>query len=171
MDGEYKKRVSAGRKLHEKARQFRGRFLNTVACIERDIAIILTEYFCTGDEAKRELFFSKIAERQSLQKKKQILIEIVKNDYPRYWEENKQFLIDLQEIQEFRNKLAHSIVDVSKEALARPLEKGVGFVQWSKGEPITDQEFDGWEVRANMCASTLIDIKRLLPYKAKPISQ
>jgi len=62
-------------------------------------------------------------------KKKEILIEIVKADYPRYWEENKEFLNSLQRIQEFRNKLAHSVLDVSDDALERPLEEGVGFIQ------------------------------------------
>lgn len=170
MDEKYRKSVAAAKKLHEKARYLRGRFLNSVAVIERDIAVILTEYFCTEDEKKRALFFSKVTEKISLNKKKEILIDIVKNDYPRYWEENKQFLTDLQNIQEFRNKLAHSVIDVSEEALARPIEEGIGFVQWGKGKPITDRDFEEWEVRANMVSTTLLDIKRLLPYKEKPIT-
>lgn len=170
MDNTHKNKVRSAEKLHEKARYLRGRFLNSVAVIERDIAAILTEYFCTIDEEKREIFFNKVAEKLSLQKKKEILIEIVKADYPRYWEENKEFLNSLQQIQEFRNKLAHSVLDVSDEALARPLEEGVGFIQWQKGAPITDEEFQEWEVKANMLSSTLSDIKRLIPYKEKPVA-
>ena len=41
---------------------------------------------------------------QILQKKKEILIDIVKNDYPKYWEDNKEILTNLQTIQEFRNR-------------------------------------------------------------------
>lgn len=170
MDEKYRKSVVAAEKLHEKARYLRGRFLNSVAVIEHDVALILTECFCTEDEKKRALFFSKVAENISLNKKKEILIDIVKNDYPRYWEENKQFLTDLQNIQEFRNKLAHSVIDVSEEALARPIEEGIGFIQWGKGKPITDREFEEWEVRVNMVITTLLEIKRLLPYKEKPIT-
>jgi hypothetical protein len=73
MDEEYSKKVSAAQKLHEKARYLRGRFLNSVAVIERNIAVILTEYFCTTDENKRELFFLKVAEKMSLQKKNKFL--------------------------------------------------------------------------------------------------
>lgn len=62
------------------------------------------------------------------------------------------------------------MIDVSDEALARPIEEGVGFIQWGKDRPITDSEFEDWEVRANMVSSTLSDIKRLLPYKEKPIA-
>lgn len=161
-------KIQAAKKLHEKARYIRGRFLNSVAVIERDIAVILTEYFCTDDEGKRALFFAKVAENLSLQKKKEILIEIVKADYPRYWEKNKVFLDGLQQIQELRNKLAHSVLDVSDEALARPAEEGVGFIQWQKGAPITESEFQEWEVKANMLSSALSSIKHLLPYKEKP---
>ena len=168
MDEEF--RVAAAKKLHEKARYLRGRFLNSVAVIERDIAVILTEYFCTEDENKRELFFGKVAEELSLQKKKEILIDIVKNDYPGYWEENKEILTYLQNIQELRNKLAHSIIDVSDDALSRPIEEGVGFVQWRKGTPITDREFEDFEVKAHTVISTLSDIKRLLPFKENPIA-
>ena len=170
MDEKNKQNVAAAQKIHEKARYLRGSFLNSVAVIERDIAMILTEYFCTEDECKRDLFFNKVVGKFSLNKKKEILIDIVKNDYPRYWEEHKQFLIDLQRIQEFRNKLAHSVVDVSDEALLRPIEEGVGFVQWKKGEPITDKEFEQWEVKTNMISTVLIEVKRLLPFKEKPIA-
>ena len=156
---------AAVQKLHALAREFRGRFLNSVAVIEHDIAKLLTEYFCTSDAFKQEIFFERIACRLSLEEKRNILIEIVKNDYPRYWKENGDFLKDLQEIQTFRNKLAHSILDVSDESLARPLDKGVGFIQWKKGTPITEIEFDDWCVRANEILSTLSEIRRLLPYK------
>lgn len=169
MDEVYRKKMDAAQSLHERARYLRGGFLNSVAIIERDIAVILTEYFCTDDESKRDLFFRKVAEKLSLQKKKEILIEIVKSDYPKYWKDNKEFLNSLQQIQEVRNKLAHSVLDVSEEALKRPLEEGVGFVQWKKGSPMTDDEFQEWEVKANMLSSTLSDIKRLLPFKERPI--
>jgi len=170
MDETHKNKMNAAQRLHERACYLRGRFLNSVAVIEHEIAVILTEYFCTRDESKRELFFAKVAEKLSLQKKKEILIEIVKADYPRYWEGNKEFLNSLQLIQEFRNRLAHSVLDVSDEALERPLEEGVGFVQWRKGAPVTDEGFQEWEVKANMLSTTLLEIKRLLPFKEKPIA-
>lgn len=170
MEETYNNKRQAADKLHKKARYMRGRFLNSVAVIERDIATILTEYFCINNEVKRELFFFKVAEKLSLQKKKEILIEIVKADYPRYWEKNKEFLNNFQQLQEFRNKLAHSVLDISDEALMRPLEEGVGFIQWKKGAPVTDKEFQDWEVKANMIHSILNEIMLLLPFKEKPIT-
>lgn len=168
MDDDYVKKEAAAEKLHEKARHLRGRFLNHVAVIERDIAVILTEYFCAEDENKRSLFFEKVTRALQLTGKKEILIEIVKRDYPNYWNENGGLIKNLQTIQEFRNKLAHSVVDVSDEALARPIEAGVGFLEWKKGKPVTDEEFEDLEVKANMVKAKLDEIKRLLPFKEKP---
>jgi len=161
---------AAAQKLHALAREFRGRFLNHLAVIEHDIAKLLTEYFCTSDTFKQELFFERVACRLSLEQKRVLLVDLVKNDYPRYWEENSSFINDLKELQEFRNKLAHSILDVSDETLSRPLEEGISFVQWKKGAPITEREFDEWCARANMVSSTLTDIKRLLPFKERKIA-
>ena len=158
--------VAAGR-LHARAREYRGRFLNHIAVIERDIALLLTEYFCTSDLVKQELFFERVACKMSLEEKRTLLIEVVKREHPSYWNEHATFLKDLQELQAFRNKLAHSVLDVSDEALARPLEAGVGFLQWKNGTPIPESELNDWCVRANMVSSTLAGIKMLLPYRER----
>lgn len=84
--------------------------------------------------------------------------------YEGYWVENKAILRGLAEIQHFRNRLAHSVIDVSDEALSRPISDGVGFIQWKKGEPVTDGEFDEYIVRANMISSALTDIRELLRF-------
>ncbi|MBU2701707.1 hypothetical protein Ga0466249_002826 [Sporomusaceae bacterium BoRhaA] len=169
MDDNYNNSVRAAQEIHEKARYFRGRFLNSVAVIEREIALILTDYFCTSDQVKKELFFINIATAPflTLNNKKDILIKIVRKDYPRYWSENEKILRYLDNIMRFRNKLAHSVVDVSEDALKRPLENGVGFIEWDKGEPITDAQFQDWEIKVNAVSSCLSDIKHLLPFKEK----
>jgi len=128
----------------------------------------LTYYFCTDDPSKQAIFFDSIVSAMSLNAKRSVLVEIVKKDYPRYWDEHSQFLLDLKRLQEFRNRLAHSVVDVSDAALARHLDLGVGFVQWKEVEPITEKEFDDWVVRANMVLGTLDEIKMLLPFKERP---
>ena len=157
-------KIAASLKVHERARYIRGRFLNSVACIERKIALILTNYFCTSDEIKREIFFEEVVTAQffSLNSRKEVLVKIVKKDYPWYWDKNKEVLKNLDEIMSFRNKLAHSVVDVSDQALKRPLKQGIGFIEWRDGEPITDAEFQDWDVKANMVLSLLNDIERLV---------
>jgi hypothetical protein len=167
-----KSKIRACKQIHERARHIRGRFLNSVAVIEREIALILTDYFCTSDEDKRKLFFTDVINAHffSLNSKKDVLVKIVKNDYPRYWKKNMATLKALDEIMRFRNKLAHSIVDVTERALARPIEEGIGFIEWKDGEPVTEKDFNEWETNTNMVLSCLSDIKRLLPYKEKPVA-
>lgn len=164
---EEQKKIQAAKLIHEKARYYRGRFLNSVACIEHDIAHILTDYFCTFDLGKRKIFYDDIVTRGffTLNRKKDVLMKIVQLDYPRYWKKHKEVFSTFKKILEFRNQLSHSIVDVSDEALARPIEEGIGFTDWKDGKPITEEEFNDWEVKANMISSCLTDIKRLLPYK------
>jgi hypothetical protein len=162
-------KINKAKRIHEKARYFRGRFLNSVAVIERELAFILTDYFCTQDQEKRELFYKGIATEYffSLKEKKKLLIKIVKKDYPNYWDNHKEILNNFDDMIEFRNSLAHSIIDVSNEALERSLDIGIGFVDWKAGEPISEEKFQDWEVKANMIISCLGDIKRLLPFIEK----
>ena len=92
---------------------------------------------------------------------------IVRRDYPSYWDDHSAFLKDLKELQAFRNQLADSVLDVSDEMLARPLEDGLLLVQWKSGAPISGREFDEWCSRASMVSTTLAEIKMLLPFKER----
>lgn len=168
MDAETERREAVNR-IHERARYLRGRFLTFVAVIEREIAVLLTDYFCTPDPVKREVFFRHVVTSPSfsLRAKREVLFRILQKDYPQYWEENSAVLRRLDEIMAFRNRLAHSVVDVSDTALSRPIERGVGFVDWNRGEPITDEQFQEWEVAATMIGTCLVEIRRLLPFKER----
>lgn len=164
---DYEQKRAAADKLHAQARELRGRFLNLVAVIERNMALLITDYFCTIDPQKRELFFKQIATAAnfSLNAKKQVLFAIVKQDYPKYWEEHQKILTAMDRIQRFRNKLAHSVLDVSEEVLMRPIEEGVSFLDWEAGRPITSTEFDDYAVDASMVLTCLEEIRCLLPFK------
>lgn len=162
-------KVKAAQTIHEVARQYRGRFLNYVACIEHDLAHILADYFCPNSDARREVLYEEILTSGSfsLNHKKKVFLKIVKRDYPRYWDNNEQILSAFDQIQTFRNRLAHSKIDVSDIALMRPLNEGIGFTDWNDGKPITEQEFDDFCVKANMIGTCLIEIRRLLPFIEK----
>lgn len=136
-----------------------------MAVIERDMALMITEFFCQDDEYKQQIFFERIAEKLSFERKKEILFEVLKTGYADWWEKYKDLRSELSVVQEFRNKLAHSTIDVSEEALARPLEDGIGFIQWKKGEAITELVFDDLVVKANMASSALTEIKQLLSFR------
>jgi len=144
----------------------RGRFLNHVAVIDITIAALLAEYFCPIDLRKRQLLRDRVLSN-SIQRKKSVLLDIIKSDYPTYWSENKAHLEALTEVIEFRNCLAHSALDVSETALERDLSEGVGFLDWKNGSPVTDTEFNEFLVKVNMFSGCLADIERLLPFIQK----
>ncbi len=161
-------RRSAAEKIHERAPCLRGRFLNLVAVIERELALILTDHFYSSDAEKGALFrLGRNRPFFTLRAKREVLPKMVKNDYPEYWDQNREVLKNLEDIAAFRNKRAHSIVDVSDPALARPIQEDAGFVDWEGGNPITDADFEDWEVKANMVLSCPSDVKRLLPFQEK----
>ena len=160
----------ASRAIHVRAREMRGSFLNTVACIERKIATLLLDYFCRDCPQKRKLFFDGIVTAPffGLRAKKTMLTRILKQDYPRYWEREKDHFKAFDEVADFRNRLAHCTLDVSDDALTRPVADGVAFVDRDDCTPITDRDFNDFEVKANRIYSCVHDIERLLPYKEVP---
>ena len=117
----------AMRNIHARARDMRGGFLNRVAVIEHRMANILTDYFCRDCPDKQKLFFEHIATSGSfgLRAKKRILYRIIKQDYPRYWEREQEHLKEFDQVADFRNRLAHCVIDVSDEVISRPLDEGI----------------------------------------------
>lgn len=166
---------SAARVIHARAKEMRGSFLNQVACIERKMATILTAYFCRDCPQKRKLFFDGIVTASffGLRAKKSILVRIMKQDYPGYWdreEEAFKAFNAFDDVADFRNRLAHCTLDVSEVALKRPVDDGISFINRDDCSPITDRDFNDFEVKANMIYSCLHDIERLLPYKEVPLT-
>ena len=47
-----------------------------LAAIERRLALILTEYFCTADEGKRDIFLDYVVGKMSLEQKRAVLLQI-----------------------------------------------------------------------------------------------
>ncbi len=164
----YDEKVKAAQEIHEKAKQFRGHFINSVAVIEQEIALILTEYYSRTDvpeEYKKVLRDARKCKFQKLDKNTNALLKIIKNYYLNYWDRYCCILEDIDKIRVFRNKIAHSPVDISEDALNRPIQEGVGFIEWNKGKPLSEADFQDWNARTNMIVGTLRDIKRVLPFK------
>ncbi len=169
----YDEKYVAARAIHARAREMRGSFLNLVACIEKRMANLLTEYFCRDCPHKKKLFFDGIVTASffGLRAKRNILVRILKQDYPRYWDREQEHFKEFDDVANFRNRLAHCVLDVSEEALTRPIAEGVAFVDRDDCSPITERDFNNLEVKANMILGCLTDIERLLPYKEVPLAK
>jgi hypothetical protein len=126
-------KIRLAQRLHSYVRDWRGRVLNTVAVIERDIALLISSYFC--EEEKKYFFFSEVATSHffSFRSKINILKKILKKDYQFCLDQNPDFFREIERVIEFRNLIAHSPIDTSDEALERDPKEGVGFVSYSDG--------------------------------------
>ena len=152
-------KVKAVQSIHAHVRDWRGRLLNSAAVNERQIAQIITWYFC--DERRRDFFFSEIATSYffSLRAKIDILSKILKTDYEFFLDEQPDFLKDVNEMKYFRNLLAHATLDLSDKALSRDPRKGVGFLQFHDGKRevkvVTEEDFNNWNATCGMVSSFL----------------
>ena len=163
-------RYKAAKKIHALAREYRGSLLNSAACIEAELSDLIGEYFCPDPDRRARLDAHVIQTGMfTLDRKLQILKTIVREDYPRRWAEDAEIWQRFARVTKLRNGLAHSRVDTSAEALARPLTEGIGFEKYENGKPITAGRFNEFEVDACMILSYLREMHVLIPYKEHPL--
>ena len=53
----------------------------------------------------------------------------------------------------------------------RPIEEGVGFIQWQSGKPIADEKFYEFDALASVILGHLRAVKELLPFKEQQDEQ
>lgn len=100
------------------ATRIRAPFLEQAIVIDRLIADIISQHFCP-DEEKRTLFFSLITNGITLSFHASINVfeKLLKLCYPDLYE--KHLFKKLDTIRNFRNRIAHSMLDTSEEFLAK----------------------------------------------------
>lgn len=154
------------KRLHEKAMRIRGRFINTMTFLDRKISKILADYFCSNCEDKRNIFLNKIvgAEFFTLTKKINILKHILKSDYPDYYKKNKECFNFSKEVVDFRNTLAHSILEISSETLEK---QEVRFIGIDSITIVDELIFNDRELQARALFSRIEEMERLLPFKER----
>jgi hypothetical protein len=163
---DYKEKRRSAEKLHAYVREWRGDVLNHVAVIEKEIAAIISHYFC--EEERRSFFYSEVATAEffTYRNKVSILKRLLKKDYDFFWVGHSYLTKELGEIGEFRNILAHATIDVSDEALSRQPKDGVGFVSFSDGERVvrvfTEADFNDWGGRMGTVSGDIEDLIRIL---------
>ncbi len=157
-------------KYHEAAREIRGRYVNSVAVLETEMARFITGYFCV-DDYRRDLFFSEVATGQAmmLNAKIKLLTKILKRDYQGYLENHPDLLKQFDSVRDYRNQLAHATLDVSDEQLTKPEVDGIGFVYYKDGQRqvhfVSLADAEEKQVEINMLLGNLNELQSLLPYR------
>ena len=161
---DFKEKYELAARLHAYVRDWRGRVLNTVAVMEKEIAQIISHYFCA--EERRDFFFSEIARFLSYRNKVSILKQILQKDYVFFSREHPDLTKELEEIGAFRNILAHATLDVTDNALRRKPKDAVGFVSFEDGERVVkvfaEADFNDWNGRMGNVSSDIADLKAIL---------
>lgn len=168
MNATHHSRIAFAQLLHEHARQVRGRYLNSAAVLELEIARLITAYFCE-DSARRDFFFSEVATGQALMfaAKIKLLTKILKRDFKLYLEGHPQLLRQLDDARKYRNDLAHATLDVTDASLDKKEVDGVGLVFFRDGEQqvrfVSLAESEDRQAEINMLISAARELQILLP--------
>ena len=113
--------------------QIRGPFLEQAIFIERIIDGIVSNHFCL-DETRRNFFFSLIMPEIVFFKKINIIKQLLKLHYPdldiKYPKLNKE----LENIINFRNEIAHAMLDTSDEFMSKKYLDRIQFKSFKKGQ-------------------------------------
>jgi len=126
-------RQKQGMALLELAAKMRGPFLDMVIGVDRWIAFIISQHFCPEEE-KRKLFLSLITNGTTISFAASInvLEKLLKLCYPDLYDEH--LFKKLETLRRFRNTIAHSRLDVSKEFLAKGYTDRIRLVVYRDGK-------------------------------------
>lgn len=149
-------------KILTQAAIVRGNFINHVSLIEKQIEIFISRYFCKDLERSAEMIEILIGDRfVSFESKRAAFENILKRHYSDTYKESKEYFEHLTIIQTQRNKLAHLIPYLGKEANERFKKDGaIGFVKFvfDKTKPVW---FDKEEL--DILNKTVNSVKDWLP--------
>lgn len=111
----------------------RGRFLDQVIVIERLIDDIISRHFCPEDY-RFHLLFSLVATELTFHSRIKTLKTVLECCYPELLGKHPNLIKDIKKIKEFRNKIAHSMLDSSEDFLEKEYDDRIRLEFYRKGE-------------------------------------
>lgn len=161
-NSELAKRIDAQYSL---SAEIRAPFLEQAIAIDRLVADIISQHFCPNEE-KRNLFFSLITNGTTITFSASInmLKTLLKVCYPDLDDKHSELIRELEKIRDFRNRIAHSMLDTSDEYLEKGYTDRIRLVFHRDGEQ-KHQIITKDEIRKRLAACTkvvyaLIDIQK-----------
>jgi hypothetical protein len=121
-------------KVHALASRIRGDFMGQAIGIDLLIVDILTQYF-TPDKERRMLLQSEVFSTSSFSKNINVLKAVVKYSFALFNENNPNVLSELDELRNFRNKLAHALLDLSDGWMAQGHTDRIRLTSFKRGKP------------------------------------
>ncbi len=118
--------------LYDLSKEIRGSFLDQAIAIEMLITDIISRHFCP-EEARRSLFFSLVPPELTFSTKIRILETILELCYPDLLEKYPTLIKEIKKIKNFRNRVAHSMLDTTEEFLKKKYNDRIGLESYKKG--------------------------------------
>jgi hypothetical protein len=94
--------------------KYRGKVIDITIFLEMVLAQILSKYF-TQDEEKESVLNSFVFDRMQLSSKFNLLKKILKTNHIKIWEKYDTDIKEIGELIDFRNNLAHSMLDTTPD--------------------------------------------------------
>lgn len=112
-DYEYFQHFLSNMILHAEAAQYRGKVVEMSIILEMKLARILSIYF--GAKDKVGALNSMVFDRMDLRRKINLFKTILKTRHPEVWRKEKTVIREIDNLIDFRNNLAHSMLDSTLE--------------------------------------------------------
>ncbi|GAH13880.1 unnamed protein product, partial [marine sediment metagenome] len=119
--------------LYDVSKEIRGRFLDQAIPIEMLIDDIISWHFCPED-TRQSLFFSLVSPKLTFSNKIKILETILQIYYPDLVKKHQNLIKEINKIRDFRNRIAHSLLDASDEFLEKGYNDRIRLVFYRNGE-------------------------------------
>lgn len=124
-------------KLKEIDSAIRGEYLLTIAYLEQRINQILGDYFCKEKEKKIRLTDLILTSKgMTFSIKLEVLEKIVKEKFPDYYKDRKSIFNTMNNLRDFRNKLAHNPPELRLSEIDKRNEDEIIILTFENGETI-----------------------------------
>lgn len=101
--------------LYSESSKYRGKAIDVMIFLEMSLSQILSNYFVEDNTSKASLLNSFVFDRMMLSAKFNLFKRILKTKHETVWKEYHQEVKEIGELLEFRNNLAHSMLNSSED--------------------------------------------------------
>jgi len=119
--------------LYDLSKEIRGSFLDQAIIVESFIDEIISQHFCP-EKTRRILYFSSVPPELTFHRKIKIFETILETCYPKLIERHSNLMKEIDEIRAFRNRIAHSILESSRNFLKEGYTDRIWLRYYKKGK-------------------------------------
>lgn len=158
--------------VYELAKNIRAPFIEQAISIERIIDGIIARHFCPIEELQQQFLSVILGDRMTFSEKINILETVLRDSYYDFYQKHKKLKQELTQIRQFRNRLAHSLLDTSTKFLEQKHRDRIQLLYYKDGRTkqhvitVVDVDF-----RLRACSAVLMVLIELQREVSKGAAQ